>query len=119
MEQAGSLMTISAVAREVGVSSSTIHNRYSDLAERIREYVGDVSEKDIKSQLARRHGQIKDKKAKRARVREELEEVKQLLRKVNSVNAALQFENAALKSQLDELRHQNRAKVSQMGKTVT
>lgn len=108
MEQAGSLMTISGVAKEAGVSNSTIHNRYPDLAERIRVSAGVVKEKDIKTQLAKRVGTIKEEKAKRARVREELEEVKELLRKVNSVNATLQFENASLKAQLGDIRYQAR-----------
>ena len=111
MEQAGSLMTISGVAKEARVSNSTIHNRYQDLAERIRASTGVVREKDVKTQLAKRLGTIKGEKAKRARVREELEEVKELLRKVNSVNAALQLENASLKAQIDELRRQGRAQI--------
>lgn len=106
MEQAGSLMAISRVAKEAGVSNSTIHNRYPDLAERIRISAGVVTEKDVKTQLGKRLGTIKDEKAKRARVREELEETKELLRKINSVNATLQFENVSLKAQLDDLRRQ-------------
>lgn len=101
MQQAASLMTISGVAKEAGISNSTIHNRYPDLAERIRVLAGVVKEKDVKTQLTKRVGIIKEEKAKRARVREELEEVKELLRKVNSVNAALQFENTSLKAQLN------------------
>jgi hypothetical protein len=108
MEQAGSLMTISGVAKEAAVSNSAIHNRYPYLAERIRASAGVVKEKDVKSQLVKRLGNIKDEKAKRARVREELEEVKELLRKVNSVNATLQFENASLKTQLEDIRRQAR-----------
>jgi AcrR family transcriptional regulator len=108
MEQAGSLMAISRVAKEAGVSNSTIHNRYPDLAERIRISAGVVTEKDVKTQLVKRLGTIKDEKAKRARVREELEETKELLRKINSVNATLQFENVSLKAQLDDLRRQTR-----------
>jgi chromosome segregation ATPase len=119
MEQAGSLMTISGVARAAEVSNSTIHNRYPDLAERIRASDGVVREKDLKTQLARRQGKIKEEKAKRTRVSGDLEKVKESLRKVNSVNAALQFENAALKAQLDELRRQSRAQVSQIVKSVT
>jgi len=33
------------------------------------------------------------------------------LRKVNSANAALQFENASLKAQMEELRRKERAQV--------
>lgn len=119
MEQAGSLMTISGVARAAEVSNSTIHNRYPDLAERIRASDGVPRERDLKTQLAKRQGNIKEEKAKRTRIRRELEEVKESLRKVNSVNAALQFENAALKAKLDELRRQSRAQISQIAKSVT
>jgi AcrR family transcriptional regulator len=111
MEQAGSLMTISGVAKEAGVSNSTIHNRYPELAERVRVSAEVARGNDAKIQLARRLGAIKEEKAKRARVREELEEVKELLRKVNSANAALQFENASLKAQMEELRRKERAQV--------
>ncbi len=106
MEQAGSLMAISRVAKEAGVSNSTIHNRYPDLAERIRISAGVIAEKDVKTQLVKRLGTIKDEKTKRARVREELEETKELLRKISSVNATLQFENVSLKAQLEDLRRQ-------------
>jgi regulator of replication initiation timing len=61
--------------------------------------------------LAKRVGTIKEEKAKRARIHEELEKIKELLRKVNSVNAALQFENASLKAQIDELRRQGCAQI--------
>ena len=108
MEQAGSLMTISGVAKEARVSNSTIHNRYQDLAERIRASTEVVRGKDVKTQPAKLLGTIKEEKAKRARVREELEEVKEVLRKVNSVNASLQFENASLKTQLEDIRRQAR-----------
>lgn len=111
MEQAGSLMTISGVAKEVGVSNSTIHNRYPNLAERIRSQTGVAREKNVKTQLVRRLGTIKNEKAKRARVLKELEDVKEMLCKANSINAALQFENDSLKAQLDELRCQSLAQV--------
>jgi AcrR family transcriptional regulator len=119
MELAGSLMTISGVAKEAGLSNSTIHNRYPDLAERIRASAGVVQEKDVKTKLAQRLGTIKEEKAKRARVREELEVVKALLRKVNSVNSALQFEIESLKSQLAEERQKYRTQVVNIRDTLS
>jgi hypothetical protein len=98
MEQAGSIMTISGVAKEARMSNSSIHNRYPDLAERIRESAGVIKEKDAKTQLTKRLGTIKEEKAKQARLRKELEEVKVLLQKADSVNAALQLENGRLKA---------------------
>jgi AcrR family transcriptional regulator len=98
MEKAGSMMTISGVAKEVGISNASIHNRYSDLADRIRESGGVMKGKDAKTQLAKRLGTIKEEKDKRIRLRNELEEVKALLQKTDSVNAAFQLENARLKA---------------------
>jgi AcrR family transcriptional regulator len=98
MEKAGSILTISGVAKEAGLSNASIHNRYPDLADRIRKSAGVVKEKDAKSQLTKRLGTIKEEKAKRARVRKELEEIKLLLQKADSVNAALQLDNSRLKA---------------------
>jgi ribosomal protein L36 len=96
MEKAGSITTISGVAREAGISGAAIHNRYPDLAVRIRESAGAVKEQDAKGKLIKRNGVIMEEKAKRERLRHELAEVKILLQKTNSVNAALQLENARL-----------------------
>jgi hypothetical protein len=98
MEKAGSILTISGVAKEASLSNASIHNRYPDLADRIRKSAGVVKEKDAKSQLTKRLGTIKEEKAKRARVRKELEEIKLLLQKADSVNAALQLDNSRLKA---------------------
>ena|ERR1035438_2699024 len=97
MEQAGSIMTISGVAKEAGVSSAAIHNRYPDLADRIRKSAGAVKVEDVRVKLTKRSGAIKEEKAKRAKLRQELAEVKALLQKSDSVNAALQLENSRLK----------------------
>lgn len=69
------------------------------LADRIRESAGMAKEKDTRTQLTKRLGTIKEEKAKRARLREELEKVKALLQKADSINAALQLENSQLKAQ--------------------
>ena len=98
MEKAGSIMTISGVAKEASISNASIHNRYPDLADRIRQSAGVVKEKDAKTQLTKRLGTIKEGKTKQARLRQELEEVKALLQKTDSVNAALQLENGRLKA---------------------
>lgn len=118
MEKAGSLMTISGVAKVAGVANATIHNRYPDLAERIRSSSGVIKEKDVKMQLTKRLGTIKEEKAKRSRLRDELDSVKELLRKVNSVNATLQFKNNTLESQLAEERRRHRPQVVNIRETV-
>lgn len=96
MEKAGNIMTISGVAREAGISGAAIHNRYPDLAERIRESAGAVKEQDAKGKLIKRNGVIMEEKAKRERLRQELAEAKALLQKTDNVNAALQLENSRL-----------------------
>lgn len=98
MEKSGCIMTISGVAREAGISSAAIHNRYSDLAAHIRESAGTMKEQDAKGKLAKRNGIISEEKAKRERFRQELAEVKALLQKTDSVNASLQLENGRLKA---------------------
>ena len=96
MEKAGSIMTISSVAKEASISNASIHNRYPDLAERIRNSAGVMKEKDARTKLTKRLGTIKEEKAKQSRLRKELDEVKELLQKANSVNAAFQIENGSL-----------------------
>jgi AcrR family transcriptional regulator len=98
MEQADSIITISGVAREAGISSSAIHNRYSDLADRIRASAGVMKGQDAKGKLGKQRGTIMEEKAKRARLRQELAQVKALLQKADSVNASLQLENGRLKA---------------------
>lgn len=112
MEEAGSIMSVSGVAREVGISHSAIFNRYSDLAERIRVSAGKVKEKDAQVQLATRLGKLKEEKEKRAKLREELVKIKEELRKANSINAALQLENASLKAELNDTRGRSRSLMS-------
>lgn len=98
MEQSGSIMTISRVAREAGITGAAIHNRYTDLADRIRKLSDVVKEQGAKGKLVKQNGKIAEEKAKRARLRQELTEVKALLQKSHSVNAALQMENGRLKT---------------------
>jgi hypothetical protein len=97
-EKAGSIMTIVGVAKEVGITGPAIHNRYPDLAKRISDSAGRVKEQDVKIQLEKRRGRISEEKAKTDRIRKELAETKDLLRKSDSVNAALVFDNDHLKA---------------------
>lgn len=100
MEALECVISVSRVAKEAGISHSAIFNRYSDLAKRIKAIAGKVKEKDVQAQLTTRLGELREEKGKRAELREELGTAKEELRKVNSVNAALQLENASLKAQL-------------------
>lgn len=116
MQQAGSHMTISSVAREAGISNASIHNRYPELAERIRELSGREIQLDANVQLDKRRGRIKEEKTKQVALREDLERLKGLLRKTNSVNAALQLENELLRAQLEEMCLLNRKYILELNK---
>ena len=102
MLQAGSLMTISGVAREAGVSNATIHNRYPDLAERIRELAGKAAQRNAKAELEKRRGKIKEAKTLVAELRGEIAELKESLHKSRSVNATLVLENESLQTKYAE-----------------
>ena len=102
MRQAGSIMTISSVAREAGVSNATIHNRYPDLAEHIRELAGKAAQRDAKAALEKRQGKIKAAKNKITDLREEIAEFKQALDVSRNVNASLQLENESLRAKLEQ-----------------
>lgn len=102
MRQAGSIMTISSVAREAGVSNATIHNRYPDLAEHIRELAGKAAQRDAKAALEKRQGKIKTAKNKIADLREEIAELKQALDLSGSVNASLKLESESLRAKLEQ-----------------
>jgi AcrR family transcriptional regulator len=112
------VITISGVAKAVGIHPSTIHNRYPDLHERIHKSAGVVKEKNAKEKLAKRSGTIKEERAMRARLRIELDETKELLRKVNSVNATLVFEKESLQTRLDKELHKHRARIVDIRDTV-
>ena len=106
MFEAGSRMTIAGVAREAGVSNAAIHNRYPDLAARIREFSGKAGERNLQAELSRRRGNIKREQAQRRALRDQLAEKTEQLRKASSVNASLDLENQSLKAEIGDLKRQ-------------
>lgn len=90
----GHKMSIAAVAKEAGVSNATIHNRYPDIAEKIRKLVNG--------------GYVERLEAKRCSLREceialdqartEIEQLKSDLRKSQSINLRLLKENELLRA---------------------
>jgi AcrR family transcriptional regulator len=106
MREAGSRMTIAGVAREAGVSNAAIHNRYPDLAARIRELSGKAGERNLQAELSRRRGNIKREQAQRRALRDQLAEKTEQLRKASSVNASLDLENQSLKAEIGDLKRQ-------------
>jgi hypothetical protein len=103
MHEAGCIMTISGVARESGVNNASIHNRYPDLACRIRELAGKVAERDAKQELSKRTGRNKQLQDQLKKRKNEIAELKEMLDKATSVNASLDLENQSLKAKNDSL----------------
>lgn len=90
-------VSISAVAREAGVSPALVHNRYPDLAERIRAHTG-----------RRAPQQRTDQQAELQALREVARELRQRivglevdLAKLASINAALNVGIAELRAMLE------------------
>jgi len=105
MQEAGCSMTISGVAKEAGVSNSTIHNRYPDLAAKIRELISKEAARDGKSSLPKQIiGRAKTSKEKMQALKDELAHIKKMLADTNSVNASLDQENQSLKADVEELK---------------
>lgn len=99
MHAAGCKMTISSVAKEAGVSNATIHNRYPDLAQRIRELAGDDVERSAQQTLTKRRGTISRLREQIRALTEDNTRMRDQLRAAHSVNAALALENDALKAE--------------------
>lgn len=89
-------LTISALAEEAGVSDSTIHNRYPEIANEVREMIGKAHkvQRDEKNEL------LKSEKTKNRELREQIEQLELDIRKLTSINATLSNENTQLKAEL-------------------
>ncbi|WP_019894840.1 hypothetical protein [Hydrogenovibrio halophilus] len=89
-------LSISALAEEAGVSDSTIHNRYSEIAAEVREIMG----KEHKAQRDEKIEKLKLEKSKNRELREHIEQLESDIRKLTSINATLSNENAQLKAEM-------------------
>jgi len=91
-------VTISAVAREAGVSTALIHNHYPNIAEAIREAQGRSSRamRDVKQQ------DLIAEREKSAAYRQEVAELKAMISNLASINEVLLDENRTLKSKLND-----------------
>ncbi|HDR8962269.1 TetR family transcriptional regulator [Burkholderia vietnamiensis] len=102
-------LSISAVAREAGITPALIHNHYPTIAEEIRTRLGASS---------RAQRDAKQKELQKARdankaLLSELAETRQRIARLASINETLLLENQALKATVDSdkvaaLRHENR-----------
>lgn len=90
----GRKLTIAAVAEEAGVSRASIHNRYPDLADRIREH----GNKAVREQRDVKQDALKVEKIKNRNLRDELTELRATLARVTSENASLQLINRQLEA---------------------
>jgi len=85
-------VTIAAVAREAGVSTALIHNHYPSIAEAIREAQG-------RSSRAQRDGKQQDLRAEQEKnriLRQELQELREKVARLASINEVLLNENRVL-----------------------
>jgi AcrR family transcriptional regulator len=91
-------VTISAVAREAGVSTALIHNYYPRVAEAIREAQGRSSRamRDVKQQ------DLIVERKKSAAYRQEIEELQTKLASLASINEVLIYENRLLKAKMSD-----------------
>ncbi|EGM0865563.1 TetR family transcriptional regulator [Salmonella enterica] len=89
----GGKISIAAVAREAGVSNATIHNRYPDIAEKIREMMKQTT--SASPVLPR---PPHDVAATLSRLRQENARLKSDLARSQSLNYRLLKENEALRA---------------------
>ena len=87
-------VTIAAVAREAGVSTTLIHNHYPKIAEAIREAQGRSS----RAKREAKHQELTSERRKSADYRQEIEELRAKVFKLASINEVLLEEIRALKA---------------------
>ncbi|HDS1690663.1 MULTISPECIES: TetR family transcriptional regulator [Pseudomonas] len=87
-------VSISAVAREAGVSASLIHNHYPKVAEIIRT----EQDKSSRTQRDLKHSELKSEKTKNTELRTENKELKLQIAKLASINEMLIIENRELRA---------------------
>ena len=89
-------ISISALAEEAGVSDSTIHNRYPEIAAEVREIIG----KAHKVQRDKKNEELKSEKSKNKELRKHIEQLEADIRKLTSINATLDDEITRLKTEM-------------------
>lgn len=93
-------LSISAVAREVGVSPSLLHNHYPALAEEIRTKQGASSRKKLEA----KHDDLGLEREKVRRLRQEIDELKTQLAKLASINEMQAMENRVLAARCSSIK---------------
>jgi AcrR family transcriptional regulator len=90
-------LSISAVAEEAGVSDSTIHNRYPEIAAEVRQIAGRL----YKMQRDEKSEKLKSVKDKNRELRNFIENLESENRKAASIIMTLKAENEQLKAEFD------------------
>ena len=88
------VVNISTVAAEAGVTPALIHNHYPDIAERIRE----LQARSSRVQRDAKHGELKAAREKNRALREDLDALRAQIAKLASINEVLLTENRILKA---------------------
>lgn len=88
-------LSVSAVAREAGVTPALIHNHYPAIAEEIRLKLG----ASIRQQRDKKASQLRTEREKSGDLRQQLVQVQAQVAKLASLNEMLLLENAALRAQ--------------------
>jgi DNA-binding transcriptional MocR family regulator len=90
-------LSISALAVEAGVSDSTIHNRYPEIAAEVREIMG----KAMMEQRDEKRDALKLEKEKNRELRQYIEKLEMDIKKLASINATMSSEIRTLKAVLE------------------
>jgi AcrR family transcriptional regulator len=91
-------ITVTSVAREVGVSAALIHNHYPTIAEAIREHQG----RDSRAQRDAKHQALKQERERARELRREIASLRTDVQRLSSINEVLLAESAALRSRLGD-----------------
>jgi HAMP domain-containing protein len=97
-------LNIAAVADEAGISNATIHNRYPQLADEIRQLQKEGTKKDT----VKKQTELGEMRQKLGEVRQQLHESEEALRKLAIINLRMAQEMKILKSDLMEQRRANK-----------
>jgi AcrR family transcriptional regulator len=89
-----SKLSVSAVAREAGVTAALIHNHYPTIAELIRVKQGASS----RQQRDAKRNQLAEEREKNAELRRELNDVRGQVAKLATINEMLVMENKELRA---------------------
>ena len=95
IKNSGLKLSIAAVATEVGVTPSLIHNTYPDIAEEVREQTG----RTVRQQRDAKTAELAKVRATLKEVRKDLRAANADLDKLVSINETLRDEIARLKAQ--------------------